>query len=157
MKNKNGCASCITKNCSKQENSCNCDSSCGCQNQDSVACSKLDCCKGGAKSKEKIDVIISQKVGDNDHYKYVQNFECPFFPCHEEIDLDDFNCLFCYCPLYMLGKDCGGNFRIIDENIKDCSNCSIPHRISKRDFIQKKLVENVIPLTALKMKNKKDH
>lgn len=158
MTKKTDCNSCAKGCCSKNEKTQPCKNNCGCGDENSLKpCSKPNCCKGGTTSQEKIDVIIGQKVGDNDHYKYVQNFECPFFPCHEGIDLDDFNCLFCYCPLYMLGEECGGNFRIIDENIKDCSHCSIPHRISKRDYIQKKLVEKVIPLTALKMKNKKDH
>jgi len=38
-----------------------------------------------------------------------------------------FNCLFCYCPLYALGDKCGGNYTYIEDGIKDCSNCLIPH------------------------------
>ena len=41
---------------------------------------------------------------------------------------EDFNCLFCYCPLYALGKECGGNFVILENGVKDCSGCTIPHR-----------------------------
>lgn len=27
----------------------------------------------------------------------------------------------------MLGNECGGDFRIIEGNIKDCSNCTLAH------------------------------
>jgi Zn-finger protein len=53
------------------------------------------------------------------------------------MDIEDFNCLFCYCPLY--GKNCGGNFVILDTGIKDCSNCIIPHRRDKYDYVISKL------------------
>ena len=42
-------------------------------------------------------------------YSFVQHKECEFFPCHETAHPEDFNCLFCYCPLYTLGSKCGGN------------------------------------------------
>ena len=61
-----------------------------------------------------------------DHYKFFQNSECEFFPCHK-LDKDKFNCLFCYCPLYLLKEDCGGNYIYLDNGIKDCSNCILPH------------------------------
>ena len=44
-------------------------------------------------------------------YSYFSHKKCEFFPCHKNADPDDFNCLFCYCPLYALGEKCGGNFR----------------------------------------------
>ena len=50
-----------------------------------------------------------------------------YFPCHEGVDLDEFNCLFCYCPLYALGSDCGGDFSYTDDGVKDCSACTLPH------------------------------
>ena len=61
------------------------------------------------------------------HYAFFQNRECEFFPCHSAPDPKDFNCLFCYCPLYALGEKCGGNFRISEKGIKDCTRCSLPH------------------------------
>lgn len=61
------------------------------------------------------------------HYQYVQNRECEYFPCHPGADPENFNCLFCYCPLYMLGASCGGQFRITDKGIKDCTPCLVPH------------------------------
>ncbi len=43
----------------------------------------------------------------NKHYNFFQNKECEYFPCHKGVKEEDFNCLFCYCPLYTLGKHCG--------------------------------------------------
>ena len=56
-------------------------------------------------------------------YSFFQHTACEFFPCHETAHPEDFNCLFCYCPLYALGDRCGGNFRYIGDGIKDCSGC----------------------------------
>ena len=61
------------------------------------------------------------------HYSFFQNTECEYFPCHRIVDPARFNCLFCYCPLYMLGPDCGGNFRYTEKGRKDCTGCLIPH------------------------------
>ena len=41
-------------------------------------------------------------------YSFFQHTACEFFPCHETAHPEDFNCLFCYCPLYALGDRCGG-------------------------------------------------
>ena len=61
------------------------------------------------------------------HYSFFQNTECEYFPCHRIADPARFSCLFCYCPLYMLGPRCGGNFRYTEKGIKDCTGCLIPH------------------------------
>lgn len=58
---------------------------------------------------------------------FFTNRECPYFPCHEGIDERDFNCMFCYCPLYALGEDCGGDYRFLDNGVKDCSDCTRLH------------------------------
>ena len=62
-----------------------------------------------------------------EHSSFFQNRECEYFPCHETDDPENFNCLFCYCPLYALGRKCGGNFRYTQKGIKDCTPCRIPH------------------------------
>ncbi len=62
------------------------------------------------------------------NYSFFQNGKCEYFPCHEGVDERDFNCLFCYCPLYMLGDRCGGNLRYTKKGVKDCSGCTVPHR-----------------------------
>ncbi len=61
-----------------------------------------------------------------EHYKFVQNRNCEYFPCHN-VKEEDFNCLFCYCPLYCLGDACGGDFVYLENGIKSCMNCTKPH------------------------------
>ena len=75
------------------------------------------------------------------HYSYCQNKACEFFPCHKGADLDDFNCLFCWCPLYALGDRCGGNFHYTENGVKDCSNCLLPHRRESYGYIMQKFSE----------------
>ena len=74
-----------------------------------------------------------------EHYKYVQNRECEFFPCHSGLKCEEFSCLFCYCPLYALGDQCGGGFTYTQTGIKDCSTCLIPHRRENYDRIMEKM------------------
>ena len=76
-----------------------------------------------------------------EHYKYFQNKECEYFPCHEGVDCENFSCLFCYCPLYALGEHCGGNFTYTENGIKDCSACLIPHRKENYTRITEKTAE----------------
>ena len=76
-----------------------------------------------------------------EHYKFFQNRECEYFPCHKIEEGQDFNCLFCYCPLYHLGKDCGGNFYYTDKGVKSCVNCIRPHIKDNYEEIVKKLRE----------------
>ena len=58
-------------------------------------------------------------------YRFFRNTDCEYFPCHKGADREKFNCLFCFCPLYALGENCGGNFRYTEEGLKDCSNCHL--------------------------------
>jgi Zn-finger protein len=74
------------------------------------------------------------------HYQYFSHKECEFFPCHAGADKDNFNCLFCYCPLY-LTKDCGGAFTYTKEGVKDCSHCLFPHKRENYEKIIQKLME----------------
>ncbi len=60
-------------------------------------------------------------------YKFFQNKKCPYFPCHKVEKIEDFNCLFCYCPLYALKEKCGGAFKYTSKGIKDCSSCTVTH------------------------------
>ena len=75
---------------------------------------------------------------ETENYKFFQHKTCEFFPCHETKDVENFNCLFCYCPLYALGQNCGGNFKILENGIKDCSACLVPHKRSNYDYIGQK-------------------
>lgn len=61
------------------------------------------------------------------HFSFFQNRQCEYFPCHGGIPEEEFNCLFCYCPLYALGKQCGGACVYTEQGYKDCSNCLFPH------------------------------
>ena len=67
------------------------------------------------------------------HSCFFQNRACEHFPCHKGIPEDEFNCLFCFCPLYALGKKCGGNFIYTEKGRKSCENCTFPHRIENYD------------------------
>lgn len=58
---------------------------------------------------------------------FFRNVDCAYFPCHEGVDERVFNCLFCYCPLYALGPDCGGDFCYTASGVKDCSGCTRLH------------------------------
>ena len=81
-----------------------------------------------------------------EHYKFFQNKECEYFPCHKCENTEDFNCLFCYCPLYALGDQCGGNFSYTEGGIKDCSACLVPHKAGNYDYMMEKMGQ-VIELT----------
>ncbi len=70
-------------------------------------------------------------------FKFFNNRECKYFPCHEVNDTEKFNCLFCYCPLYLL-EECGGNYQMY-KGVKDCSSCSIPHCPKGYDYVNEKL------------------
>ena len=83
-------------------------------------------------------------------YQYFQNKECEYFPCHKGADHENFNCLFCFCPLYALGDQCGGSFTYTEDGIKDCSGCLKPHRAENYDKIMGKMPE------VLELSRKKD-
>ena len=76
-----------------------------------------------------------------EHYKFNQNLKCEFFPCHKNVNEKEYNCIFCFCPLYALGEDCGGSFVYTEKGIKDCTNCSFPHKKASYPLIIQKLNE----------------
>ena len=73
------------------------------------------------------------------NYDFFQNKECDYFPCHAGADPESFSCLFCYCPLYALGAECGGSFTYTEQGIKDCSGCLKPHRRENYEKIMEKM------------------
>lgn len=73
-------------------------------------------------------------------HRFFRNTACKYFPCHRVEDDREFNCLFCFCPLYHLGEKCGGDFSMRD-GIKDCSACLVPHRPEGYDRIMARLRE----------------
>ncbi len=67
--------------------------------------------------------------------RFFANRECQYYPCHKGIE--ELNCLFCYCPFY-LREHCPGNPAYFEKNgnrIKDCTNCTFPHRPESYDII----------------------
>jgi len=90
---------------------------------------------------------------ENNH-KFFSNDKCKYFPCHKTSatsdisnisnisESNDFNCLFCFCPLYFLRDKCGGNFKYSGEKkIKNCVDCNLPHMPEYYDVIISKLKE----------------
>lgn len=70
-------------------------------------------------------------------YRFFENRECKYFPCHE--GLEDFNCLFCYCPLYGREK-CPGNPQYMEKDsgmLKVCTDCIFPHRPENYDVMMR--------------------
>ena len=68
-------------------------------------------------------------------FAFFNHSECEAFPCHATDDRDNFNCLFCYCPLYVLGGKCGGKFTYLPNGIKDCAHCVMPHQRANYGYI----------------------
>ena len=74
-------------------------------------------------------------------FAFFCNKKCERFPCHTVENEDNFNCLFCYCPLYWLEEKCGGGFSYLMSGIKDCSKCTIPHEKENYGQVTEKLIE----------------
>ena len=72
------------------------------------------------------------------HFNFFCNKECEFFPCHKTDDPEHFNCMFCYCPLYSM-KECGGQYIMNANGMKDCSACLLPHK--DYNYVIKKLFD----------------
>lgn len=51
-------------------------------------------------------------VANGKFLSFFENKDCKYFPCHK--GLADFNCLFCYCPMYRL-EHCPGNPRYFEK------------------------------------------
>lgn len=81
------------------------------------------------------EIVLYMKANSHKHFS---NKECKYYPCH---DIKDINCLFCYCPLYSR-MDCGGKYVMLG-NIKDCSNCTIPHEDGGWEYINRRLNETL--------------
>ncbi len=75
-------------------------------------------------------------------YNHFTHTNCEYFPCHKGANSNNFNCLFCFCPLYHFGNQCGGNFSYTENGIKNCENCLYPHDISHYDEIMERLTQH---------------
>ncbi|MDR1204587.1 MAG: cysteine-rich small domain-containing protein [Peptococcaceae bacterium] len=74
-------------------------------------------------------------------YAFFSHKECEAFPCHETDSPENFNCLFCYCPLYLCGDQCGGHFIRLGNGVKSCERCLIPHERENYGYIIDQLRE----------------
>ncbi|MCL2235305.1 MAG: cysteine-rich small domain-containing protein [Defluviitaleaceae bacterium] len=74
--------------------------------------------------------------------RFFRNVDCEYFPCHPKPDKEQFNCLFCYCPLYMLGDKCGGNPKF-EYGVKDCTDCFLPHMPQDYDRVVGRLSQYI--------------
>ncbi|MBD5469971.1 MAG: metal-binding protein [Lachnospiraceae bacterium] len=75
----------------------------------------------------------------NNSYRFFENKECEYFPCHQ--GLKNFNCLFCYCPMYWK-DDCPGNPQYLEKNgkpLKVCTDCTFPHQPQNYEAIIERL------------------
>lgn len=75
-----------------------------------------------------------KKYWEGKHFAFYTNKECEYYPA-TGAGGDGVQLLFCYCPLYMLGRKCGGNFTYLESGVKDCSKCLVPHRRENYGFI----------------------
>ena len=78
---------------------------------------------------------------EHGNYAFFQNTKCEYFPCHPTGHPEDFNCLFCYCPLFALGRKCGGNCKYTEDGVKDCSGCLLPHQRGNYDYVTSRFEE----------------
>lgn len=93
---------------------------------------------------------------DDSNFKYFQHTACEYFPCHPVDELADFNCLFCYCPLYALAENCGGSFTYTKKGIKNCSTCNFPHQRENFDTVLEKLGTLIEQLRTTKINQLKE-
>ena len=112
--------------------------------------------------KYKVDFKYGEQLVEDDYaflplkacvsnsHRFFNNRDCKYFPCHkDENNPHDsqqgnhwyMNCLFCYCPLYSIGEECGGKFAFNDEGVKCCKNCYFPHKPESYDVIVEKLMK----------------
>ncbi len=68
-------------------------------------------------------------------HSFFENRACKYFPCHK--DLEELNCMFCYCPFYLY-ENCPGNPVFKEKEgraTKVCTQCTFPHKPENYDRI----------------------
>ena len=83
----------------------------------------------------------SKRYWDSKAFAFFANKSREYYSCHLVPKGVEFNCLFCCCPLYMLGRKCGGNFTYMDNGIKDCGRCLVPHKKENYGYITRQFQE----------------
>ena len=74
-------------------------------------------------------------------FSFFSHKDCEYYPCHKVPEGAEFNCLFCYCPLYVLGRDCGGSPVFLENGTKDCSQCLLPHKRESYGYITRRYAD----------------
>jgi Zn-finger protein len=98
-------------------------------------------------SKELIEKRVENLISEWDYEKRKNNLnECPLYSknkkCH---DLENLNCLFCYCPNYNISR-CeikspdAKYIQIEGKKVLDCSVCTFPH---KKENVRKILISKL--------------
>mgnify|MGYP000417579403 CR=1 FL=1 len=64
-------------------------------------------------------------------YRYFENRACKYYPCHE-VENDEMNCLFCFCPLYER-EHCPGNPEYINSKAESSNPACTAHFPTKRE------------------------
>ena len=72
-------------------------------------------------------------------YSYYSHTECEFFPCHKTEDPQNFNCLFCFCPLYRLDDACGGHFTYTENGITKTALVLVGDVITHSNYAKSRL------------------
>ena len=86
---------------------------------------------------------------------FFANTACKYYPCHEGVE--EFNCLFCYCPLNAM-EHCPGHPHFIEVKgkiIKDCMGCNFPHKPENYDIIIEFLKKNMYSFSKEALKRNK--
>ena len=73
-------------------------------------------------------------------FHFFTNTDCRYFPCHQGIPEEEFNCMHCYCALYF-AEDCGGNPKYTETGIRDCSDCTIVHEKNGWTWVRDRINE----------------
>ena len=82
-----------------------------------------------------------RKLDEQGATSFFVNRGCRSFPCHN-VPEDEFNCMFCYCPLYDM-EDCGGDYFINEKGVKNCKDCGFPHHRDNYPEVIRKLKEKM--------------
>jgi len=84
-----------------------------------------------------------QEKWRDSEYSFFAHKKCEYFPCHETDSAKDFNCLFCYCPLYA-HENCGGDYFYTQNGLKSCKNCNFPHERENFGEVRRRLTADPV-------------
>lgn len=68
-------------------------------------------------------------------YKFFENLGCKYYPCHSGIKKGEFNCLYCFCPIFVVCKR---------HSKSGCEFCKVPHDKGSYKFMMLELNNMVL-------------